>query len=68
MASTRLVVMSISKSEPLPWTEIEDAFDGDAAQGQVLGELATVVQPGCRLGHVGYGIQLCERIFTICAT
>ena len=51
MASTRLVVMSISKSEPF-CAEVEDAFDGDAAQGEVVGELA--------IGDVESG-QICTQ-------
>ena len=48
MASTRLVVMSISNSGAISRTELVDAFDGNAAQGQGLGEL-TVGQ-----GEAGY--------------
>ena len=49
MASTRLVVMSISKSEPLfARRELEDAFDGDAAQGQIARRVrrSVEVRPG----------------------
>ena len=49
MASTRFVVMSISKSEPpLAAAEIEDAFDGDAAQCQVIGKLRGQDASNCR--------------------